>query len=72
MPDGRGFIVPRPTEPDVPVVERPDSVTHFTCPQGPSDHTGRVTHHMTGMANRCAYCKVDAETLRARYGLNRS
>lgn len=53
----------RPTAfPSRPVVERPDSVTHWTCPRSPAP--GRMTHHMATAKNVCVYCGKDAQTLR--------
>jgi hypothetical protein len=63
------FITPRPTEAHRPVVERADSVTHFTCPKAPTEERGRGTHHLAGTENRCIHCKAGAGELRERYGL---
>ena len=54
--NGRGF--PSDKRLTRPVVEHPDSVTHWTCPDAPSEgETHLIERHlMTGM-ERCRYCK---------------
>ena len=42
-----------------PVVERPDSVTHWTCP----DNEYGDTHHI-GVTARCVYCGESVGVLR--------
>ena len=52
-----------------PVVARPDSVTHWTCPSAPyavNATTGerRDTHHISGAIERCTYCHWTTAELR--------
>lgn len=46
-------------EDSVPVVPRPDSVTHWTCPDNPGS-----THHI-GVRGVCVYCRESVAVLRA-------
>lgn len=45
------------------VVDRPDSVTHFVCPEGDG-----ATHHLNGAGN-CIYCKKSQAVIRKEVGL---
>lgn len=52
------------------VVERPDSVTHFICPETDGDRQGEltpVTHHI--VHERCVYCGKTPAALREELGL---
>lgn len=64
------FVVPRPKEPDQPVVSHPDSVTNFTC-EGLLDYdgTGMAGTHHIGAGGWCIDCRETASALRRRYGL---
>ena len=59
-----------------PVVDNPDSVTHFECEsvRAPKQNVGtpqerRVTHTLVGASQRCMYCRFTRRQLAKRYGL---
>lgn len=55
-----------------PMIDKPDSSTHYICPQGPSDDS---THHLVPMregplyVQRCRYCRKSDSQIRADNGL---
>jgi hypothetical protein len=61
----------------IPVVERPDSATHFECDgsRAPRIDVGtpferRSTHHLVGATTqRCIYCKRTGAQIRQEAGL---
>lgn len=60
-----------------PDIDRPDSVTHFMCPDGPTKGgVPDATHHLQpkSAANGkqqhvCSYCKKTEEQLKVIHGL---
>lgn len=57
---------PGPLTPTQPMVERPDSVTHWSCPvltEKFGTEGTNLTHNMNA-SNRCKYCHRTAEDLR--------
>lgn len=49
------------------VVERPDSVTHFICPETEKGVLTPVTHHMVD--SKCRYCGKTTTEIAAEVGL---
>lgn len=61
-------IKPRPTEAHAAVVNNPDSVTQFICPNRVDDKVGGNSGtHSIDAYGKCRYCKASRTALANRY-----
>jgi len=65
-------LINPPSSPPVPVVDSPDSVTHFRCTVsiGGAPHHLITVHKVAGNELRCVYCGKTEAALRKELGLD--